>query len=94
MKAISYSSPNGNVLVLVLSDAGKLTNFICEPVNRTKLLEWLLLNNIDTKAAKAIMEFVESESQAARQSVESGEKKTQNTGKAEKKTPVRTPSGK
>lgn len=92
MKAISFSSPNGNVLVLVLSDAGKLTSFICEPVNRTKLLEWLLFNQIDQKASKGILEFVESETQAARSAV--GQQVKEAVSNATKKVTRKIPEGK
>lgn len=64
---VAYISPNGNILVLRKVN-GQVHADIAAPVNRTKLLEFLLKNKVQEQQSSAILKFVESEAEAARSS--------------------------
>lgn len=85
---ISFATPNGNVLFLLVAKDGKVQTLVGQPTNRQGVLEWLLQNCSNKDQITKVIKFMDEESEAAKKGVQrraGSTEKNQTTKAANKK---------
>lgn len=76
---IAYLSPMGQVLIITVDGNGKMASSVFQVANRTKVLEFLIEQNVSAAQAQKIIEFMNQEQAASLVSAKKGQKSVSQT---------------